>query len=183
MMVRHWLNVFYVPRTNCGGPGPQLAGGWFEPMCSLMGKRSAKNVAYLSRCNRRAKGAGRQLFEKLARSISPTNAVTRSGRCGQPSRPIAATPQREGCCLTRFSSAGTPWDGHSPSQVMAWQSPKTLWGPKNPDQRQAKILLFLSNYTIKKKIFKAVPPNPPNCKITSRYIDHAGLRPSKMGPM
>ena len=41
-------------------------------MCSLMGIRHAKNVAYLSRSNSRAEVAGRQLFEKL-RKIYITN--------------------------------------------------------------------------------------------------------------
>ena len=41
-------------------------------MCSLMGIRHAKSVAYLSRSNGRAEVAGRQLFEKL-RKIHITN--------------------------------------------------------------------------------------------------------------
>ena len=41
-------------------------------MCSLIGIRHAKSVAYLSRSNGRAEVAGRQLFEKL-RKIHITN--------------------------------------------------------------------------------------------------------------
>ena len=41
-------------------------------MCSLMGIRHTKSVAYLSRSNGRAEVAGRQLFEKL-RKIHITN--------------------------------------------------------------------------------------------------------------
>ena len=65
MMNRHWLTVFDIPRTICSDPGPQFTGGWFKAMCSLMGIRHAKSVAYLSRSNGRAEVAGRQLFEKL----------------------------------------------------------------------------------------------------------------------
>ena len=72
MMIRHWLTVFDIPRTICSDRGPQFTGGWFKAMCSLMGIRHAKSVAYLSRSNGRAEVAGRQLFEKL-RKIHITN--------------------------------------------------------------------------------------------------------------
>ena len=72
MMIRHWLTVLGVPCTICSDHGPQFTGGWFKAMCSLMGIRHAKSVAYLSRSNGRAEVAGRQLFEKL-RKIHPTN--------------------------------------------------------------------------------------------------------------
>ena len=72
MMIRHWLTVFDIPRTICSDRGPQFTGGWLEAMCSLMGIRHAKSVAYLSRSNGRAEVAGRQLFEKL-RKIHITN--------------------------------------------------------------------------------------------------------------
>ena len=72
MMIRHWLTVFDIPRTICSDRGPQLTGGWFKAMCSLMGIRHDKSVAYLSRSNGRAEVAGRQLFEKL-RKIHITN--------------------------------------------------------------------------------------------------------------
>ena len=65
MMIRHWLTVFDIPRTICSDRGPQFTGGWFKAMCSLMGIRHAKSVAYLSRSNGGAEVAGRQLFEKL----------------------------------------------------------------------------------------------------------------------
>ena len=72
MMIRHWLTVFDIPRTICTDRGPQFTGGWFKAMCSLMGIRQAKSIAYLSRSNGRADVAGRQLFEKL-RKIHITN--------------------------------------------------------------------------------------------------------------
>ena len=72
MMFRHWLTVFDIPRTICSDRGPQFTGCWFKAMCSLMGIRHAKSVAYLSRSNGRAEVAGRQLFEKL-RKIHITN--------------------------------------------------------------------------------------------------------------
>ena len=72
MMIRHWLTVFDIPRTICSDRGPQFTGGWFKAMCSLMGIRHAKSVAYLSRSNGRAEVAERQLFEKL-RKIHITN--------------------------------------------------------------------------------------------------------------
>ena len=72
MMIRHWLTVFDIPRTICSDRGPQFTGGWFKAMCSLMGIRHAKSVAYLSRSNGRAEVAGRQLFVKL-RKIHITN--------------------------------------------------------------------------------------------------------------
>ena len=72
MMICHWLTVFDIPRTICSDRGPQFTGGWFKAMCSLMGIRHAKSVAYLSPSNRRAEVAGRQLFEKL-RKIHITN--------------------------------------------------------------------------------------------------------------
>ena len=72
MMIRHWLTVFDILRTICSDRGPQFTGGWFKAMCSLMGIRHAKSVAYLSRSNGRAEVAGRQLFEKL-RKIHITN--------------------------------------------------------------------------------------------------------------
>ena len=65
MMVRHWLTVFGVPLTICNNHEPQFVGGWFKTMCSLMGIRHAKSVAYLSRSNGRAEVAGRLVFEKL----------------------------------------------------------------------------------------------------------------------
>ena len=65
MMVRHWLTVFGIPLSICSDRGPQFMGGWFKTMCSLMGIRHAKSVAYLSRSNGRAEVAGRQVFEKL----------------------------------------------------------------------------------------------------------------------
>ena len=65
MMIRHWLTVFDIPRTICSDRGPQFTGGWFKAMCSLMGIRHAKSVAYRSRSNGRAEVAGRQLLEKL----------------------------------------------------------------------------------------------------------------------
>ena len=72
MMICHWLTVFDIPRTICSDRGPQFTGGWFKAMCSLMGIRHAKSVAYLSWSNGRAEVAGRQLFEKL-RKIHITN--------------------------------------------------------------------------------------------------------------
>ena len=72
MMIRHWLTVFDIPRTICSDRGPQFTGGWLKAMCSLMGIRHAKSVAYLSRSNGRAEVAGRQLFDKL-RKIHITN--------------------------------------------------------------------------------------------------------------
>ena len=65
MMIRHWLTVFDIPRTICSDRGPQFTGGWFKAMCSFMGIRHARSVAYLSLSNGRAEVAGRQLFEKL----------------------------------------------------------------------------------------------------------------------
>ena len=72
MMIRHWLTVFGPPRTICSDRGPQFTGGWFKAMCSLMGIRHAKSLAYLSRSSGRDEVAGRQLFEKL-RKIHLTN--------------------------------------------------------------------------------------------------------------
>ena len=72
MMIGHWLTAFGLPRTICRDPGAQFTGGWFKAMCSLMGIRQAKSVAYLSRSNDRAEVAGRQLFQKL-RKIHLTN--------------------------------------------------------------------------------------------------------------
>ena len=63
MMIRHWLTVFDIPRTICSDRGPQFTGGWFKAMCSLMGIRHAKSVAYLRRSSGRAEVAGRQLFD------------------------------------------------------------------------------------------------------------------------
>ena len=51
MIIRHWLAVFGVPRTNCRDHGPKFTDGWFKAMCSLMGIRHVKKVAYLSRSN------------------------------------------------------------------------------------------------------------------------------------
>ena len=65
MMIPHWLTVFGVPRTLCSDHGPQFTGGWFKTMCSVMGIRHAKSVAYLSSSNGWAEVAGEQLFEKL----------------------------------------------------------------------------------------------------------------------
>ena len=65
MMIRHWLTVFGIRCTICSDRQPHITGGWLKAMCSLMGIRHAKSVAYLSRSNGRAEVAGRQLFEKL----------------------------------------------------------------------------------------------------------------------
>ena len=59
-----WLTVFGVPRTICSDYGSQFTGSSFKAMCSFMGIRHAKSVAYLSRSNGRAEVAARQLFEK-----------------------------------------------------------------------------------------------------------------------
>ena len=72
MMIRHWLTIFDIPCTICSDRGPQFTGGWFKAMCSLMGIRHTKSVAYLSQSSCRAEVAGRQLFEKL-RKIHITN--------------------------------------------------------------------------------------------------------------
>ena len=72
MMIGHWLTVSGIAHTICSDRGPPFTGGWFKAMCSLMGIRHAKSVAYLSRSNGRAEVAGRQLFEKL-RKIHLTN--------------------------------------------------------------------------------------------------------------
>ena len=72
MMFLHWLNVFSVPRTICSDPRPQFAGSRFKAMCSLMGIRHARSVAYLGQSNGGAEEAGGQLFEKL-RKIHLTN--------------------------------------------------------------------------------------------------------------
>ena len=56
------MDVFPMPEVHIGQ----------ETMCSIMGIRHAKSVAYLSRSNGRAEVAGRQLFEKL-RKIHITN--------------------------------------------------------------------------------------------------------------
>ena len=72
MMICHWLIVLGIPRTICSDRGPQFTGGRFKAMCSLMGIRQVKSVAYLNRFNGQAEVAGRQLFEKL-RKIHFTN--------------------------------------------------------------------------------------------------------------
>ena len=53
---------------------------------------------------------------------------------------------------------------------------------KSQNQLQSEILLFLSNYTIK-RIFSGVtpPPHPPNWKSSDPEIDNAGLSPFKIG--
>ena len=66
-MLRCWLAIFSVARNICSDRGPQFTGGWFKAMCSLIGIRHAKSVAYLSRSNGRAEVAGRYLFEELHR--------------------------------------------------------------------------------------------------------------------
>ena len=115
MMISHWLTVFDIPRTICSDRGPQFTGGWFKAMCSLMGIRQAKSVAYLSRSNGRVEVAGRQLFEKL-RKIHITN--PRRNWFEEMNRPV--------CPLTRFCSAGTPLVGDFPCLVMVWP-----WTPRN----------------------------------------------------
>ena len=65
ILICHWLTVFGVPRTIYSNRGPRVAGGWFKALCSLIGIRHARSVAYLSRSNGPAEVAGRQLFEKL----------------------------------------------------------------------------------------------------------------------
>ena len=82
MMIRHWLTVFDLPRTICSDRGPQFTGGWFKAMCSLMGIRHAKSVAYVSRSNGRAEVAGRQLFEKLRKIHITIHGGTGLRRCG-----------------------------------------------------------------------------------------------------
>ena len=57
MMIRHCLTVFGVPRVICSDCGRQFTGGRFKAMCSLMGIRHAKSVAYLSRSNGQAEVA------------------------------------------------------------------------------------------------------------------------------
>ena len=64
-MIRHWLTVFDPPAVICSDRGTQFVGAWFHTMCEYMGMRHAKTVAYHSRSNERAEGAGRQLFKKF----------------------------------------------------------------------------------------------------------------------
>ena len=126
MMIRHWLTVFGIPRTICSDRGPQFTGVWFKAMCSLMGIRHAKSVAYLSRSNGRAGVAGRQLFEKLRR-IHITNPRQNWFADLWPAlKAHHDTPLRVDCPLTRFCSAGTPWVGDFPCRVKAWP-----WTPRN----------------------------------------------------
>ena len=65
MMIRPWLTVFGDPRMICRDRVPEFSGGWFKAMCSFMGIRDAKSVAYLSRSNGRAEVVGKQLFGRL----------------------------------------------------------------------------------------------------------------------
>ena len=126
MMIRHWLTVFDICRTIRSDRGPHFTGGWFKAMCSLMGIRHAKSVAYLSRSNGRAEVAGRQLFEKL-RKIHITNPRQNWFEVMWPAlKAHPDTPTPMDCPLTRFCSAGTPWVGDFPCLVMVWP-----WTPKN----------------------------------------------------
>ena len=133
MMIRHWLTVFDIPRTICSDRGPQFTGGWFKAMCSLMGIRHAKSVAYLSRSNGRAEVAGRQLFEKL-RKIHITNPRQNWFEEMWPAlKAHHDTPLRVVCPLTRFCSAGTPWVGDFPCLVMVWP-----WTARNSSRGKSK---------------------------------------------
>ena len=84
MMIHHWLTVFDIPRTICSDRGPQFTGGWFKAMCSLMGIRDAKRVAYLGRSNGRAEVAPGSCSRSYARFTSPTHVRTGLRRCGLP---------------------------------------------------------------------------------------------------
>ena len=133
MMIRHWLTVLDIPRSICSDRGPQFTGGWFKAMCSLMGIRHAKSVAYLSRSNGCAEVAGRQLFEKL-RKIHITNPRRNWFEEMWPALKAhhdTCTPG--GLSLTRFCSAGTPWVGDFPCLVMVWP-----WTPKNSSRGKSK---------------------------------------------
>ena len=72
MMICHWLTVSSAPHSISSNRGLLFTGGWFNPMCSLMGRPLAMSVTYHSRSNGRAEVAGRQLSEKL-RKIHLTN--------------------------------------------------------------------------------------------------------------
>ena len=56
-MSPHWPTVFGFPRTICGNRERHFTGSWFKAMCSLMGIRHSKSVAYLSQSNGRAEAA------------------------------------------------------------------------------------------------------------------------------
>ena len=121
MMIRHWLTVFGVPYTICSNCRPQFTGGWFKAMCSLMGIRHAKSVAYLSRSNGRAEVAGGQLFEKL-RKIRLTN--KRGKWFEEMWRALKAnhdTPTLCGLSPHQILFGRDPLARGSPCQVMAWQ--------------------------------------------------------------
>ena len=125
MMIRHWLTVFDIPHTICSDRGPQFTGGWFKAMCSLMGIRHAKSVAYLSRSNGRAEVAGRQLFEKL-RKIHITNPRRNWFEEMWPAlKAHHDTPTPGGLSPHQICSAGTPWVGDFPCLVMVWP-----WTPR-----------------------------------------------------
>ena len=62
-MIRHGLTIFDVPAVICTDRGSQFVGTWFKTMCTHMGIRHVKTVAYHSRSNGRAEVAGRQMFE------------------------------------------------------------------------------------------------------------------------
>ena len=108
MMIGHWLTVFGNPRTICSDRGPQFTGGWFKAMCSVMGIRHVKSVAYLSRSNGRAQVAGRQLFEGLHK-IHLTNK-----RCNWFEELLPAlkahqdTPTRDGLSPHQIQFSGDP---------------------------------------------------------------------------
>ena len=133
MMIRHWLTVFDIPRTICSDRGPQFTGGWFKAMCSLMGIRHAKSVAYLSRSNGRAEVAGRQLFEKL-RKIHITNPRRNWFEEMWPAlKAHHDTPTPGGLSPHQILFGRDPWVGDFPCLVMAW-----LWMPRSSSRGKSK---------------------------------------------
>ena len=127
MMIRYWLTVFGIPRTICSDPGPEFSGALFKAMCSLMGVRHAKSIAYISCSNCWAELVGRQLLEKL-RKIHLTN---KRRNWFEEMWPVLNahhdTPTPGGLPPHQVLFSRTPWVGDSPCKVRAWQ-----WMPLVP---------------------------------------------------
>ena len=116
MMICHWLTVFGVLRTNCSSLAAgsrQCVPSWGYSMPRVT-PISAGPMAEL-------KCLEGSCLRRCARSASPTSAVTDLRRCCQLLRPIMTAPHRVACHGNTFFSAGTPWVGDVPCQVMAWQ--------------------------------------------------------------
>ena len=174
-MICHWLTVFGVPRTICSDRGHQFTGGCLKAMCSSMGTRHAKNLAYLSPSNGGAEVAVRQLFQKLRR-IHLTNKRRNSLEEMWPAfQAHHDTPTPGGLSPHQILFSRDPWAGDFPCEMerLLWMAGSSLRGRRLRRGRFANSLRNSITCIASKCLVSVMPcaPRPPLWGLIPGYGD------------